>query len=62
MTSGVCLTSDQFQSLKEIAHGPMHGPIPEDHAELLLRLGYAYLLLGEIRITRRGRERVMCGQ
>lgn len=52
------LTDAELRSLKEIAKGAFHGAIPPDHGITLVKCGYAYNLLGHIRITAAGRSRL----
>ncbi len=56
------LSVPEFRSLQEIGKGVLHGNIPEEHEGTLIRHGYAYKLLGHIRITKSGRARLTMGQ
>jgi hypothetical protein len=55
------LSVSELASLREVARGPLHDPIPTAHGARLLELGLVYYLLGSLRITTAGRARVRTG-
>jgi hypothetical protein len=56
------ITSDEFDSLHEVGRGIDHGPILSAHALRLLELRYIYRLLGGLKITTAGRDRLRRGR
>jgi hypothetical protein len=54
--NGVFLSRGELASLKQVASGMLHQPIPDAHAARLLELRLVYRLLGSLRMTAEGRE------
>ena len=52
------LSEDERMSLAEIGRGPVHARIPDAHAEKLLSLGLAEVVLGDEELTLCGRRAV----
>jgi hypothetical protein len=57
MTTHDTLSASELGSLREVAKGVRHGPIPEADALRLLELRLIYRLLGDLRMTTAGRLR-----
>lgn len=55
------LSNSQFASLQEIGKGLIHGPVADSDALRLLELNLIYKLLGSLRITTAGRDRIASG-
>jgi hypothetical protein len=62
MASHTYLSPEEFRSLEELGKGILHGSIPGPHAVMLVACGFAYKLLGHIRITTLGRTRLKMGE
>jgi hypothetical protein len=58
----IAITSDEFDSLHEVGRGIDHRSIPPAHALRLLELRYINRLLGGLRITTAGRDRLSRGR
>ena len=56
------LTSDEFESLREVSKGEAQREIPQLHWERLVSLGYAIRRLGELGLTASGMRRVAVGK
>jgi hypothetical protein len=61
MTSDIFLSPAEFRSLEELGKGVLHGAIPPSHGTTLKGHGFAYTLLGQVRITTLGRARLKIG-
>ena len=61
MAARIVLSVSEFASLTEMGTGFLHEAIPTADATRLLDLGLIYALLGELRITKAGRERLHLG-
>lgn len=53
------LSDDEVSSLRAIGTPASCGAIRDDHAEKLLRLGFAELICGDQQLTRLGRRAVL---
>ena len=56
------LTSDEFESLREVSKGDAQREIPQLHWERLVGLGYALRRLGELGLTASGIRRLAAGK
>jgi hypothetical protein len=56
------LTSDEFDSLREVNKGEAQREIPQLHWERLVGLGYAVRRLGELGLTASGIRRLATGK
>jgi len=56
------LTSEEFDSLREIRKGDAQSEIPQLHWERLVGLGYALRRLGELGLTAAGARRLAVGK
>ena len=61
MTSITDLSSDEFESLREVSKGDAQREIPQLHWERLVGLGYAMRRLGELDVTAAGIRRLAAG-
>jgi hypothetical protein len=52
------LTPSELISLKEVSRGPFQAAIPQADGSRLLQLKLVYKMLGELRITMAGRDRL----
>ena len=57
MTTHDILSASELDSLREVAKGSRHGPIPEADAMRLLDLRLIYSLFGDLHMTTAGRVR-----
>jgi len=55
------LTSDEFESLREVGKGSAQRELPQLHWERLVGLGYAVRRLGELGLTASGERRLAAG-
>jgi hypothetical protein len=62
MESNTYLSAHEFRSLIEVGKGFAHGAISEADGIALVGCGFAYKLLGQIRITTLGRARLKMGE
>ena len=53
------LSAAELTSLKEIAKGIHQRPVPAEHAQRLRSLQLIYRILGDLRITKKGRSWVI---
>jgi hypothetical protein len=56
------LTSDEFESLREVSKGDTQREIPQLHWERLVGLGFALRRLGELGLTTSGIRRLAAGK
>ena len=56
------LSSDEFDSLREVSKGEAQHEIPQLHWERLVALGYAVRRLGELGLTASGTRRLASGK
>jgi hypothetical protein len=56
------LSSDEFDSLREVSKGEAQQEIPQLHWERLVTLGYAVRRLGELGLTASGTRRLAAGE
>jgi hypothetical protein len=56
------LSSDEFNSLREVSKGDVQQEIPQLHWERLVGLGYAVRRLGELGLTASGTRRLAVGK
>ena len=56
------LSSDEFESLREVSKGDAQREIPQLHWERLVALGYALRRLGELGLTTSGMRRLAAGK
>jgi hypothetical protein len=56
------LSSDEFESLREVSKGDAQREIPQLHWERLVGLGYALRRLGELGLTASGIRRLAAGK
>jgi hypothetical protein len=56
------LSSDEFDSLREVSKGEAQHEIPQLHWERLVALGYAVRRLGELGLTASGTRRLASGR
>jgi hypothetical protein len=56
------LTSEEFESLREVSRGDAQREIPQLHWERLVALGYALRRLGELGLTPSGVRRLAAGK
>ena len=56
------LTHEEFVSLHDCAKGLAHQPMPAEHKERLIQLGYILELSGGLRLTNAGRLRIAEGK
>jgi hypothetical protein len=56
------LSSDEFESLREVSKGDAQREIPQLHWERLVGLGYALRRLGELGLTTSGIRRLAAGK
>jgi hypothetical protein len=61
MSADNFLSTTEFASLREVGSGIGHGGIPESHSLRLIDLHLIYRLLGSLRITTAGRQRIARG-
>jgi len=61
VTSITDLSSDEFESLREVSKGDAQREIPQLHWERLVGLGYAMRRLGELDVTAAGIRRLAAG-
>jgi len=52
------LSSEEFDSLREVGKGDAQGDIPQRHWERLVVLGYALRRLGSLGLTESGKRRL----
>jgi hypothetical protein len=57
----VLLSSDEFDSLREVGKGDAQSDIPQLHWERLVALGYALRRLGTLGLTDSGKRRLALG-
>jgi hypothetical protein len=57
----VVLSSEEFDSLRELGKGDAQGDIPQLHWERLVALGYALRRLGTLGLTDSGKRRLATG-
>jgi hypothetical protein len=57
----VLLSSEEFDSLREVGKGEAQGDIPQLHWERLVALGYALRRLGTLGLTDSGKRRLAMG-
>jgi hypothetical protein len=57
----VLLSSEEFDSLREVGKGDDQGDIPQLHWERLVSLGYALRRLGTLGLTDSGKRRLAMG-
>ena len=55
MAENAILSEAEYASLQEINRGLFQRRIPADHADRLLSLKFIYRLLGDLKITAKGR-------
>jgi hypothetical protein len=56
------LSSEEFESLREVSKGDAQREIPQLHWERLVELGYALRRLGELGLTASGIRRLAAGK
>jgi hypothetical protein len=56
------LSSEEFESLREVSKGDAQREIPQLHWERLVGLGYALRRLGELGLTASGIRRLAAGK
>jgi len=59
--SPVLLSTEEFDSLREVSKGDAQGDIPQIHWERLVALGYALRRLGVLGLTEAGIRRLAAG-
>jgi len=59
--SPVLLSTEEFDSLREVSKGDAQGDIPQIHWERLVALGYALRRLGVLGLTEAGIRRLSAG-
>jgi len=57
----VLLSTEEFDSLREVSKGDAQGDIPQMHWERLVALGYALRRLGSLGLTESGKRRLVTG-
>ena len=57
----VLLSTEEFDSLREVSKGDAQGDIPQMHWERLVALGYALRRLGTLGLTESGKRRLVTG-
>ncbi len=57
----VLLSTEEFDSLREVGKGDTQGDIPQMHWERLVALGYALRRLGTLGLTEFGKRRLATG-
>jgi hypothetical protein len=57
----VLLSTEEFDSLREVGKGDAQGDIPQLHWERLVALGYALRRLGTLGLTDSGKRRLAIG-
>jgi hypothetical protein len=57
----VLLSTEEFESLREVSKGDAQGDIPQLHWERLVALGYALRRLGILGLTESGTRRLATG-
>jgi hypothetical protein len=57
----VLLSTEEFESLREVSKGDAQGDIPQLHWERLVALGYALRRLGILGLTEPGTRRLATG-
>ena len=57
----VSLSTEEFNSLREVGKGDAQGDIPQSHWERLVTLGYALRRLGVLGLTEAGIRRLAAG-
>jgi hypothetical protein len=57
----VLLSTEEFDSLREVGKGDTQGDIPQLHWERLVALGYALRRLGTLGLTDSGKRRLAIG-
>jgi len=57
----VLLSTEEFDSLREVSKGDAQGDIPQLHWERLVALGYALRRLGILGLTESGTRRLATG-
>jgi len=57
----VLLSTEEFDSLREVGKGDAQGDIPQMHWERLVALGYALRRLGTLGLTDSGKRRLATG-
>jgi hypothetical protein len=57
----VLLSTEEFDSLREVGKGDAQGDIPQMHWERLVALGYALRRLGTLGLTESGKRRLATG-
>lgn len=55
------LSTEEFDSLREVGKGDAQGDIPQMHWERLVALGYALRRLGTLGLTESGKRRLATG-
>ena len=55
------LSSEEFESLREVGKGDAQNDIPQSHWERLVALGYALRRLGSLGLTEAGKRRLAAG-
>jgi hypothetical protein len=55
------LSTEEFDSLREVGKGDSQGDIPQMHWERLVALGYALRRLGTLGLTESGKRRLATG-
>ena len=55
------LSSEEFESLREVGNGDAQNDIPQSHWERLVALGYALRRLGSLGLTEAGKRRLAAG-
>ncbi|WP_298259797.1 hypothetical protein [Bradyrhizobium sp.] len=55
------LSTEEFDSLREVGKGDAQGDIPQVHWERLVALGYALRRLGVLGLTESGKRRLATG-
>ena len=61
MNDDLSLTFEEFSALGEASRGIAQGPIPQEHIERLIALGYVIRRLGTISLTLAGSRRFANG-
>ena len=57
----VLLSTEEFDSLREVSKGDAQGDIPQMHWDRLVALGYALRRLGTLGLTESGKRRLVTG-
>jgi hypothetical protein len=61
MTALADISAAELLSLREIGRSVYHDAVPAAHGQKLVGLGFAFNLLGQLRITKAGRLRMSAG-